>query len=448
MIFISHSSEDDSVANALCEHLEKYDIICWIDHRDTKPGSQWEDSIVAAIKNSNLMLLVFSKHANTSKHVGRELAIAVKYEINIIPFKIEDVAFSDKLEYYLVDIQHYDAVGSSLKSHLNKLLDNIKENLNQIGSKASPKPVVERRLFRGVYLPKQEVKFLKEIESKSGESFEYLEFFENLINYEFEKLALILDKNDVIDGIGIRNCSIREIPESIKNIEKLNALILDNTSLESLPEWINELKHLDFLCLNNNKLENLPESLVNLNYLGILNLSHNRISYLPELFGKMEFQMLFLSNNNLTTLPFSFLEIDADEIYLAENPLEKNPDLRTRFIIERLRSIHDNIDINLPKFKFEFEERDEKLVRRINDLIHEYYQLRFVSPEDMFNSERKQQQICFEMINMGYVSIDFLIDVFLMGGDLIKPAAEDILNFILCDIEPKWKEIVSHENFK
>ncbi len=102
-------------------------------------------------------------------------------------------------------------------------------------------------------------------------------------------------------------------------------------------------------------------------------------------------------------------------------------------------------DINFPKFKFEFEERDEKLVRRIDDLIEEYYQLRFVSPEDILNSERKQQQICFEMINMGFVSIDFLIDVFLMGGELIKPASEEILDFILSDIEPNWREIVLHE---
>ena len=73
-------------------------------------------------------------------------------------------------------------------------------------------------------------------------------------------------------------------------------------------------------------------------YLGVLDLANNIITDLPESFGHMEFQILFLSGNNLSTLPFSFLEINADEIYLSENLLNDDPDLRTRFIIERLKS--------------------------------------------------------------------------------------------------------------
>lgn len=447
MIFISHSSKDDSVANALCDYLEMHNIKCWIDHRDATPGSPWENSIVDAIKDSNLMLLVFSEQANLSRHVGRELTIGGKNEMDIIPLRIEDVEPSGKFEYYLGDTQWYNAIGTSLDNHLNKLTDHIKAILEKIKSETSPKPKVERRFFRGVYLPIQEVEFLEEIESITGESFEYLEFFEDLINYDFEKLALIINKNNAIDGIGICNCNIERIPESIRKIEDLNALILDNVNLKSLPGWIDELKHLDFLCLSNNKLESLPNSIVNLKYLGVLDLSNNIITDLPESFGHMEFQILNLSYNNLSTLPFSFLEINADEIYLSENPLNDNPDLRTRFIIERLKSIYNNIDIELSKFKFEFEERDDHLGIRINDLIHDYYQLRFVSPEDIYDSERKQKQIRFELINIGYTTIDFLIDVFLTGDDVIKPVAEEILDFILSDIEPKWKEIVLNEDF-
>ncbi len=181
MIFISHSSKDDSIANTLCDYLETHDIKCWIDHRDATPGSQWENSIVNAIKNSNLILLVFSKQANLSKHVGRELTIGGKNEINIIPFRIEDVEPSGKFEYYLGDIQWYNAIGASLENHLNKLLDHIKLILELIQSETPPKPKVERRFFRGVYLPKQEVEVLEEIESITGEFFIYLESFEELI---------------------------------------------------------------------------------------------------------------------------------------------------------------------------------------------------------------------------------------------------------------------------
>jgi hypothetical protein len=219
-------------------------------------------------------------------------------------------------------------------------------------------------------------------------------------------------------------------------------LILDNANLKSIPDWIDELKHLDFLCLSNNRIEFLPDSIVNLNYLGILDLSHNIISDLPISFGNMEFQILNLVNNNLCTLPFSFLEINADDINLANNFFEGNPDLRTRYIIERLKSIRDNIDIELPKFEFEFGVREEKIVNRINDLYHEYYQFNFVSTEDFYYSEKKQEQICYELIDIGYVTIDFLIDEFLQGYDSMKPIAEEILDFILGDIEQDWRTMI------
>ncbi len=107
-----------------------------------------------------------------SQLIGRELAIAGKNEIDIIPFKTEDAQLSGKCEYCLVGIQWYNAIGASLESHLKKLLNIIEVILEKIESRHPPKPEVECRFFRGVYLPKPEVEVLKEIESLTGESFE------------------------------------------------------------------------------------------------------------------------------------------------------------------------------------------------------------------------------------------------------------------------------------
>ncbi len=447
MIFISHSSKDDSTAQVICEYLENNDIDCWLDHRDVKPWNQWVESIVSAIKDSDLMLLVFTNHANISKHVGRELTLAAKNEVDIISIKIEDIEPSSKFEYYLNDIQWYDAISVPLENHLNKLLDHVNEFMSQIKGESISKPVLERELFRGIYLPKKEVEFLEEIEFKTDESFEYVEDIDDIVNTEFENLGLLLNEENTVEGIGIRNCNLEEIPESLKNIPNLNVLIIDDANLKSIPDWFSKLKHLDFLSFYKNELNNLPNNFTQLDFTGVLDLSYNEIYSLPESFGNIELQHLYLSNNNLQTLPFSFLKMNGF-ITLNENPLIVNPDLKTRYILSSLKRRHDTIDVDLPKFKFEFGERDEIVINRIDDLIDDYSQKNLVFSEEFLEMEGWQHKIGYELIEIGYTSIDRLLDDdFLIGNPEIQSIAEEILDFILCDIEPNWKKIVTCEDF-
>src|SRR5215472_7170060 len=41
MVFISHSSKDREIADAICAHLESAGIKCWIAPRDIEPGATW-----------------------------------------------------------------------------------------------------------------------------------------------------------------------------------------------------------------------------------------------------------------------------------------------------------------------------------------------------------------------------------------------------------------------
>lgn len=49
-VFISHSSKDKQVADAMCNKLESSGIRCWIAPRDILPGMDWTESLVKAIK--------------------------------------------------------------------------------------------------------------------------------------------------------------------------------------------------------------------------------------------------------------------------------------------------------------------------------------------------------------------------------------------------------------
>jgi hypothetical protein len=37
-VFISHSSQDKKIADAVCNFLEKHGVLCWMAPRDITPG--------------------------------------------------------------------------------------------------------------------------------------------------------------------------------------------------------------------------------------------------------------------------------------------------------------------------------------------------------------------------------------------------------------------------
>ncbi len=54
-VFISHSSKDFELANAICEHLELNKVNVWIAPRDLVPGNSYPSEIINGIKESFLV---------------------------------------------------------------------------------------------------------------------------------------------------------------------------------------------------------------------------------------------------------------------------------------------------------------------------------------------------------------------------------------------------------
>lgn len=124
-VFISHSSKDKQTADAVCHYLEQNGIRCWIAPRDILPGGDWAESIVEAIRESRLMLLIFSSNANDSHQINREVNLAADENIPIVPFRIENVQPSTKLRYYLGTPHWLDALTPPLEKHLDQLVKSI-----------------------------------------------------------------------------------------------------------------------------------------------------------------------------------------------------------------------------------------------------------------------------------------------------------------------------------
>src|SRR3954471_1433095 len=125
-VFISYSNIDKKAADAVCASLEAKKWRCWIAPRDVLPGSEWGASIVSAIEQSRVMVLVYSSHANNSQQVIREVERAVNKAVPIIPFRIEAVPPSKNMEYFLSASHWMDAMTLPMERHLEALARVIK----------------------------------------------------------------------------------------------------------------------------------------------------------------------------------------------------------------------------------------------------------------------------------------------------------------------------------
>jgi hypothetical protein len=126
-VFVSHSSQNQTVALAICASLEARAIRCWVAPRDILPGADWAASIVGAIESAKVMVLVFSHHTNHSQQVLREVERAVNSSVTIIPFRLEEVAYSKSLSYFLASCHWLDAISPPLQERINELCERVSQ---------------------------------------------------------------------------------------------------------------------------------------------------------------------------------------------------------------------------------------------------------------------------------------------------------------------------------
>src|SRR4051812_44771302 len=59
-VFLSHSTRDKPVADAVCAALENAGIRCWVAPRDVQLGRSFAGEITRAIQQSKAMVMIFS----------------------------------------------------------------------------------------------------------------------------------------------------------------------------------------------------------------------------------------------------------------------------------------------------------------------------------------------------------------------------------------------------
>jgi len=127
LIFLSYSSKDKLIADAICSRLENQNIRCWIAPRDVNPGADYSNQIADALELSTVMVMVFSSGSNSSRHVKSEIDRAFSLGKVIIPFRVENVELDKGLAYYLAKTHWLDAVTKPLDQHIDRLAGTIRQ---------------------------------------------------------------------------------------------------------------------------------------------------------------------------------------------------------------------------------------------------------------------------------------------------------------------------------
>lgn len=140
-VFVSHSAKDRVVAEKIVASLEAESIRCWVAPRDVIPGADWGESIIDAIESSRIMVLIFSRNADGSSQIKREVERAVDKDVYTIPFRIEDIEPTRSLEYFISSSQWMDAFTPPLEQHFDKLARTVKAILTRppVGVRARPR---------------------------------------------------------------------------------------------------------------------------------------------------------------------------------------------------------------------------------------------------------------------------------------------------------------------
>jgi TolB-like protein/Tfp pilus assembly protein PilF len=156
-VFVSYASHDSAVAQMARSALETAGFRCWIAPRDVVPGTLYADGIVGAIDESRILVLILSKDAVASAHVGKELERATSKRHPIIALRLDAAPLTRALEYFLNESQWIDVGTGNTDAAIEKLVAAVGQHLTP-GSAASPanpnpastlrrKAVVGRRIW-------------------------------------------------------------------------------------------------------------------------------------------------------------------------------------------------------------------------------------------------------------------------------------------------------------
>lgn len=158
-VFLSYSSVNKNIADAIVSEFESHNIKCWYAPRDIMPGEEWVSAITHALENCKILVLVYTDESNSSRQVMNEVAVAFNAGKTIVPFRLTENKMSSEFEYYLTRVHWLDAITPPLQEKIENLRDYVDIILSGIDTSNLSRNAVERKKPEKVN-PKRKKKFL------------------------------------------------------------------------------------------------------------------------------------------------------------------------------------------------------------------------------------------------------------------------------------------------
>lgn len=124
-IFISYSRKDlDIVRQLVLRIQEESNVYCWIDWNGIESGEQFEDVIVKAIDDCEIVIFMLSQSSMNSYYAKKEITYAYNIGKKIIPIIIDK---SNLQGWFLFKFGDLDYIDSTNELQMNKLFHNLKD---------------------------------------------------------------------------------------------------------------------------------------------------------------------------------------------------------------------------------------------------------------------------------------------------------------------------------
>ena len=134
-VFFSHSSNDMVQIDKLALTLGASSISSWYAPRDIPTGMNWRESIVNAISAASVFLILLSRPAAESVQILKELELAKKYGIPILPILVDpDLNLAAGLDYELAGVQYFNGTIGDEWDY-NAICLHVKEFLSNLDSR-------------------------------------------------------------------------------------------------------------------------------------------------------------------------------------------------------------------------------------------------------------------------------------------------------------------------
>ena len=128
-VFISYSSQDFSRVMPLVNRLRSTGISVWVDEGNIDAATLWSESIVDAIAECTVLIMMVSLHSTSSHNVVKEVMIASESKKTILPIYLEPAEIPSKLKYQLTGIQHLEWFNGGS----DDIFEILKDSLLKIG---------------------------------------------------------------------------------------------------------------------------------------------------------------------------------------------------------------------------------------------------------------------------------------------------------------------------